>query len=392
MKKLVSTTVLLIFALGGCLQAQHDVPVPEVPFVVLGGHTGPVCSAVFSPDGKKVLTGSEDCTARIWDVGSGKCLHELKGHRFQVRDVAFFPDGKNVFTSSADNARIWNSETGEALQRLVADRVAIVRFTALSPDGKRVAMGCGDKTTRIWDTDSGKELHRLAHASEAHFVAFSPDGKQLVTLAKSDVRIWDTDTGDELHKLEERSKLIRFAAFSPDGKKIVLAGLDEAVGNSGREESAQIWGVASEKALYRLVGHGNWIASVSFSSDGTRIVTSSNDGTARVWDVDTGEELCRLLDHPGVASCAAFSPDGTLVVSGGGVSNVHGTPTAPVHLFDAISGEKLYEWHDHTRFIQSVAFSPDGKKIVSASDDSTARIWNLDPPSGDRDARTWYVK
>ena len=115
----------------------------------------------FSPDGTKVLTGSNDMTARIWDASSGQELHKLT-HDDSVYSVAFSPDGTKVLTGSNDStARIWDASSGQELHKLPhEDSVYAVAF---SPDGTKVLTGSYDNTARIWDVSSGQELHKLPH-------------------------------------------------------------------------------------------------------------------------------------------------------------------------------------------------------------------------------------
>jgi len=191
---------------------------------------------VLSPDGKKIVTvTNRDCTARIWEVESGKELQKLEGHSNYLHTAAFSPDGKKIVTTSYDEtARIWDAESGEELQLLRGDpnkrrdmrlhggfmpgirvepgkvltpeemenrwRIAETQFdnAAFSPDGKRVFTTGNphDRVIRIWDAESGKELHALGgHERELTIsIHFSPDGKKIVTSAYSlTVLIWDLE-------------------------------------------------------------------------------------------------------------------------------------------------------------------------------------------------------
>src|SRR6185295_15965963 len=119
-------------------------------------HSGPVWSAVFSPDGLRVLTASDDNTARAWDASSGKLLTELRGHSSPVLSAVFSPDGLRVLTASKDNtARIWDASSGKLLAEL-RGHSSFVRRAVFSPDGLRVLTASGDNTARVWDASSGK--------------------------------------------------------------------------------------------------------------------------------------------------------------------------------------------------------------------------------------------
>jgi|GEM_PF-2286844 len=289
--------------------------------VELRGHTSEVETVAFSPDGKRIVTGSSDNTARIWNAESGRELQLLRGHRDEVNSAAFSPDGRRIVTGSSDNtARIWDAESGRELQLLRGHRDE-VNSTAFSPDGRRIVTGSEDNTARIWDAESGRELRTLqGHRDDVNSVAFSPDGRRIVT-GSSDrtVRIWDAESGRELQTLQ---------------------------------------------------GHTDSVDSALFSPDGRRIVTGSEDNTARIWNAESGRELQVLRGHTDDVNSVAFSPDGRFVVTGGDDDTVR--------IWNAESGGELLVLREHTDDVHSVAFSPDGRRIVSGGDDRIVRIWTLE--------------
>ena len=173
----------------------------------LRGHLGPVHSAAFSPDGQRIVTGSEDQTAKVWDAASGQELLTLKGHGSAVWSVAFSPDGQRIVTGSADQtAKVWDAASGKELLTLKGhgSRVWSVAF---SPDGQRIVTGSGDQTAKVWDAASGKELLTLkGHGSAVRSVAFSPDGQRIVTGSEDQTaKVWDAASGKELLTLKGHS-------------------------------------------------------------------------------------------------------------------------------------------------------------------------------------------
>jgi WD40 repeat protein len=202
----------------------------------LEGHARGGASAVFSPDGKKIISAGSDNTARIWDAETGKMLHTLTGER-PVNSVAFSPDGKKVITGDDTGGRdvptrIWNAETGERLH-VLENHIHGVGFTVFAPDGKTVATAGHGNTARVWNVDTGAMVHELEYDGWLHSLEFSSDGKKIMVASNGDAWIWDTESGKELHKFEslsdskstgfgDSSGAITSAAFSPDGKRIVL--------------------------------------------------------------------------------------------------------------------------------------------------------------------------
>src|SRR5262249_41977664 len=123
----------------------------------LNGHSNSVVRAAFSGDGKRVVTASEDTTARIWDAESGKEIAGLQGHAGPVRSAAFSGDDRRVVTASNDTtARIWDAESGEAIA-VLKGHASLVLSAAFSGDSKRVVTASWDTIARIWDAESGKE-------------------------------------------------------------------------------------------------------------------------------------------------------------------------------------------------------------------------------------------
>jgi hypothetical protein len=304
---------------------------PE-PELVLRGHGDRITFAVFSPDGARIVTASDDKTAKIWDARTGALLTTLQGHADAVLSAAFSPGGAVVVTASDDRtAKIWDARTGAFLATLAGhDRTVLT--AAFSPDSARIVTASLDKTAKIWDARTGALL---------------------VTLSG--------------HQGQVRS-----AAFSPDGVRIVTASHDN---------TAKIWDARTGAVLATLVGHSSWMLSAAFSPDGTRIVTGSFDNTAKIWDARTGAVLATFAGpvdtaSAGVVDSASFSPDGARIVI------VPNDKTAII--LDARTGAVLATLVGHSHIVTSATFSPDGARIVTASKDLTARTWVLDPPQDER--------
>ena len=327
---------------------------------VLVGHDDTLRSAAFSPDGTRIVTASDDKTARIWDAATGKVIAVLRGHDNIVRSAAFSPDGRRIVTASDDGtARVWDAATSKEVAVLRHDNY--MHSAAFSADGTRIVTASSDKTARVWDAATGKEIAVLR--SHDHFVnsaAFSADGTRIVTASvDGTARIWNAATAKEIAVLHGHDGWVNSAAFSPDGSRIVTASWDR---------TARIWDAASAKEIAVLRGHTSDVTSAAFSPDGTRIVTASDDRTARVWDAASAKEIAVLRGHNDAVQSAAFSRDGTRIVT------VSSDTTA--RLWDAATSKEIAVLRGHDHFLHSAVFSADGTRIVTASEDMTARIWD----------------
>jgi eukaryotic-like serine/threonine-protein kinase len=332
----------------------------------LRGHLEPVLSVAFSPVGQRIVTGSRDNSAKVWDSASGRELLTLKGHGSPVGSVAFSPDGQRIVTGSVDQtAKVWDSASGRELLTLKGHG-GEVWSVAFSPDGQRIVTGSQDNSAKVWDSAGGNELLTLkGHGSAVRSVAFSPDGQRIVTSGEDQTaKVWDSASGRELLTLKGHGSPVWSVAFSPDGQRIVTGSADS---------SAKVWDSASGKELLTLKGHGSEVGSVAFSPDGQRIVTGSQDNSAKVWDSAGGNELLTLKGHGSAVRSVAFSPDGQRIVTSSW------DQTAKV--WDSASGKELLTLKGHGSVFWSVVFSPDGQRIVTGGEDNLAKIWEAASPN-----------
>ncbi|KAL5531874.1 hypothetical protein ACEPAF_5437 [Sanghuangporus sanghuang] len=336
---------------------------------VLEGHRGNVYSVVFSPDGKRIASGSADRTVRIWDADSGEVVSgPFEGHADSVNSVAFSPDGKRVASGSQDSTiRVWDADNGEPVLSPLEGHTGWVWSVTFSPDGKCIASGSSDRTIRVWDVDSGKAAADPfeGHTGPVYSVVFCPDGKCIASgsLDKS-ICVWDAASGKLVAGLFQRfSGPISSIAFSHDGKRIALCS----------EKTVRVWDMYSGKLLGSPIkGHTREVRSVVFFPDGMRIASGSYDNTICVCDTDSGELVAGpFKGHTSWVQSVAFSPDGKRIASG----SLDGT----IRIWDAESGKFASdESQERSGPVNSVAFSPNGKCIASGSADRTIRVWDVE--------------
>jgi len=343
------------------------VPTPRLlPDVVLAGHTDGVWAARFSPDGSRILTNSDDGTARLWDI-EGKQLAVLVGHTAEVRHAAFSPDGSRIITVSRDDTvRLWDSD-GKPLAVLAGHTAWLSRAT-FSNDGSRIITTSADGTARLWDS-AGNEVGVLAgHKDVVYGAEYSPDGSRIVTPSRDGTaRLWDSD-GKPLAVLADHTDQVLNAGFSPDGSRVVTASHDH---------TARLWDSEGNEIAV-LAGHTSGVRRARFSPDGSRIVTASFDHTARLWDSE-GKQLAVLVGHTDELRNAAFSPDGSYIVT----SEARRGATRSIRSYDGTArlwdseGKPLAVLVGHTSWVFHAEISPDGSRILTASDDNTARLYRV---------------
>jgi WD40 repeat protein len=338
---------------------------------VFSGHKDVVTSVSYCPDGKRIVSGSNDRTIRVWNADGGNELLVIRGHDDSVVSVCFSPDGQRIASASADlTVRIWDATTGNVVAVCRGHRTDVksVRF---SPDGKWIISGSQDCTLRLWNAFNGHELATFhGHREGVTSVAFSPDGKRVVSGSRDKtLRLWDVATGSEIAQVQVNERAVTSVSFSPDGKKIISGSKDSTV---------QVFDIAALTQLRCFREHLSEVNSISCSLDGHWIASGSGDGTIRIWDVVIGVERvvfsenseASLLHLESQVNSVAFSPDGKQVVAG--------YVDKTVKVWDALENHRTSFLHGHEAYVSSVIFSPDSRRVATGSWDSWLRIWDAE--------------
>jgi len=436
----------------------------------------------FGPEGKSLTVGSDNRTVRSWDLTRNQERIHATGHRTPVTAVAYAPNGKLLATGGGDKTiRLWDPVTHKEVKLLRGHTGAIVGL-AFSPDGKLIASNAAEEEcVRVWDVDSGKELHQLPAMQVAEIARslqkqfgkpmgvnplnptnFAPNqgvmssntlepsccfafvpGSSLIAVRefRDDpkgfaglVTLWDASTG----KRGRHISVFEAPMIVSDDKPVVpsddpkdkpaaklpdistasaiytalfygTAGIDFALAVSADGKllatstgaSVSLWNVATGKVIRNIKSEGNPISCLAFSPDGKTLAdlppsyaqglgahpvgfcpflpapgsakgdqsNDSDNGTIILYDVQNGDELHQLEGHDGRVKAFAFSNDSKRLVSAG--------YDRKLRLWDIESGRQLRDVPGHFSEVLTVAFAPDGQTIASGSIDTTVLLWNV---------------
>jgi WD40 repeat protein len=395
-------------------------------------HHNWVKDVAFSPDGTRVLTGSRDTMARLWDARTGQPVGAPLKHPHPVWSVAFSPDGRLILTGCGrpegrqGEARLWDAATGKllgeplqtagpvhrALFNRAGDRILTISrgqarlwqvappaaggvrlllllphsnavFTALfSPDGKTVLTAGADGTARLWDAATGEAKGAsLFHTGPVEQAAFSPDGRTLAVgcnrsdvsrnLRVGEVQLWDVAEGRTLGRGLLHPGPLKTLAFSPDGRTLLTGCIvpPERPGDPLRGQ-ARLWDVGRAEPLGPALLHAGPVWAVAFNPDGRTFLTGCEDATARLWQTATGLPVGPLIKSWGNVLAVAFSPDGRTLLLGSA------DEPGIAQLWAAPPGQALGALA-HPDKVSALALSPDGKALLTGCHDGKLRLWDL---------------
>lgn len=426
---------------------------------------GPLFGAAFSPDGTTLaLAGAIQggASSSIVDLRTGRVIRSLEGHSQPVRAVAFSRDGVCLATASFDGtAKLW-SIPADADHASLESHEQAVWAVAASPDGRLVATGSADQTAKVWDASDQRLLATIRVGFPIVSLAFTADGARLITNGpENSARVWRIAASRQNYRDDSRMvRQIRHeAGIRPGGAPqqcnnnthttpsldlilrghagVVLAVAADPLGRwfatGAKDGSVRLWDAGDGSCTRTIDAHDDWVTSVNFSADGSRLVTASADRTAAIWSAETGRRLGVLSGHEAAVLRAVFSPDGALVATGsadhtarlwnvqtswqtgsrrcctpfgaplrGHTDSVGGVTFSPsgdrlvttgagLHLltgagrdsaiivWDVATGHALARMRPHENQALSVAFTPDGRSLITGSADHTARIFEAFP-------------
>ncbi|KAH7323323.1 quinon protein alcohol dehydrogenase-like superfamily [Rhizoctonia solani] len=394
-------------------------------FHSLEGHTDAVVSVAISPDNKYIVSGSWDCTVRVWDKQTSQMLFgPFQNKTTEARSVAISPDSSYISAGFGDGTiQVWDANTGLAVSKPFKEHLGAIKMLAyssdgtrmvsfsifdgslclfdaqrttialnnlpghtkpiitlsISPNGKCIVSGSQDTTLYVWSLITGQPLlgPLTEHTETVRYVRFSADGNRILSCASDrSLRQWDVETGSPL-KVDSpivdtsvpvmpfyRLEGFDLAAYSPD---------NSCIATISPSASICVWNSSSGKVIQGPIRARTEGRSLEFSSDGTALLTGLRDGTVCIWDVQTGHLIFGTQPQEDLSvSAFAFSSDGLHYAM------AQGYPYSVIYQKNAWTGEQIHRpFKNHGTMVISVGFSPDGTRIVSGSEDRTIHIWDL---------------
>lgn len=337
-----------------------------------------VISTVISPDGRLMLTGSQDGNLRVWDL-EPRAEIACFGDGTPLFAVAFSPDERQVLTGDIFGTAILRDvATGEEVNRFEGN-FGVILEVAFSPDGKYVAVAAGDYfgeatsgSLILWDVETGERVHEfVGHEHLLRSLAFSPDGRTLLagsqtalmeTSTDGDLILWDIETGNEIRRFDTTEDITAIV-FTADGSR--------AVTSSAYSQNITTWDVSTGQSLKRIQGQTDFILGVDLSPDEQTALSANGDNTLTLWDLESGEEIRRFIGHEAAVWSVDISPDGLTALSSG--------EDGLVILWDLATGEELRRFKGHAAsvWVPTVSFSPNGQTAFSVGFDGVAIHWQI---------------
>jgi dynein assembly factor with WDR repeat domains 1 len=344
-------------------------------------HVLPLTNVVINKDGTRYATSSYDGTCIIVDTYSGEVEFVLgpnsspsdSYHKSVVYAMAYdYPYCRRIVTGSFDKtAIIWDAKSGESIHHLQGHcgEIVCVNF---SHDGRLVVTGSMDTTAIVWDVKTGSIISSLSgHSGEIVSAQFARTNPVVVLTGSFDTtcRIWNALTGECMHILSGHSGEISCAKFRFRGDILASGSIDG---------TCILWDVESGKVLWTLSGHVDEILDIAFDSIGKRIATASSDGTCRVYDVSSGKLIyclgscesrhdAMMRDEINIGEIVKvnFSADGTLIVT---ASTDH-----TCRIYSSSTGELVQTMFHEEIFYADFSYNAD--LLFTVSKDNSCRVW-----------------
>jgi WD40 repeat protein/serine/threonine protein kinase len=292
-------------------------------------------------------------------------VRTMEGHGAEVRAVAIAQDGQTALSAANERSmRLWNVRTGKEVRRL--DTSGEIRAMAMTPDGQKAVTLSADGMLQAWDVESGRSTYNMSYGIRntlVESVAIAPNGSRFVYSYNGtyvSVHNLDVALSPGLGVSDRLGGTIRCMTISPNGQFVV-------VGTS--EGLVHLCHLDTRKVSPFRGSHTGAVLNVAISRDGRYVLSGGADKNVWLWDVLTGKTVRSFRPHGGAVRAVAFSPDGMRVLTG--------SADKTIRLWDSKTGAKLLVLDGHDGEVTSLAYAADGSHVLSGSTDKTVRWWRV---------------
>jgi WD40 repeat protein/transcriptional regulator with XRE-family HTH domain len=320
---------------------------------------------VFSPDGRRLASGSIGSGVKVWDVASGTLIWS-KSLPKNTNRLSFSADGQIIVIPAWDGTlELWDYQRDTVIEEL--PHPGLISPQAWSPQERLMVCGSQTQDGTIWlwrweEDGPARCVQTLAaHSHWVNGLAFAPDGTQFASASyDGTVKVWDVASGRCLETFTEHTDRVMLVEWSPDGRTLASCGFDHA-----------IWLREMPACRSRgvLQGHAGIVTDVAFTPDSRTLISGSDDGTVKVWDADSLQCVRTIGGYVTALLDLDWSPDGTRLASGGA--------DMVVTVWDAAGGTPARLLHGHRWMVHGVGWHPGGQVLTSAGLDNRIRVWDV---------------
>jgi WD40 repeat protein/serine/threonine protein kinase len=341
-------------------------------------HDSSVTASAFSPDGRRLATGTLDGRLRVWDAETATLLGSPHDLGLLILQVRFTSDGRRLLISSsppqecaargrppANFAAVLDAESGHEIFPRLSSNVV---WSTFSPNGQWLAVAMSDNVIRLFDTKDGRLVTELkGHTNEITVFSFADENLLVSASLDGTARLWRLPSGEPQGPPLYHEKPVNRAMLSPDGRHLVTG----TKANTAFEDCViQVWDPASGRKLGAPVTTERASVDGLFFDrrSGNLLFTSGRFGEVRVWNPDILTNRQPVMKMKGNLNCSTFSPDGARLAAG--IDNA-------AIIWDIYADEFPFPPFRHTG-VMSIRFSPDGTRLLTCGSDGTGKLWALD--------------